>query len=84
MSAAATPPRCAGLRRLRVLLPLIVAAGTLGGSASSAHGQDLSFEAARAALLAKSDKLRPAEANINRQEFEVEGASRRWASPNSR
>ena len=65
-------PACfENLRRSRGLLPLIVAAGTLGGWASAAHGQDLSFEAARAALLAKSDRLKAAEANINRQEFEV-------------
>ena len=52
-------------------LGLVVAAGAFGGWAPPAHGQDLSFEAARAALLAKSDKLKAAEANINRQEFEV-------------
>jgi outer membrane protein TolC len=53
------------------LLAFVVAAGTLGGLAPAARSEDLTFEAARTVLLAKSDKLKAAEANINRQEFEV-------------
>jgi hypothetical protein len=56
---------------LRALLAFVVAAGTLGGWALAARSEDLSFEAARTALLAKSDKLKAAEANINRQEFDL-------------
>jgi outer membrane protein TolC len=56
------------------LLAFVVAAGTLGGLAPAARSEDLTFEAARTVLLAKSDKLKAAEANINRQEFEVKAA----------
>jgi outer membrane protein TolC len=69
---SAVPPRLARLRSLPALLLLVVASGTLGGWAAAAHGSDdLSFEAARAVLLAESDKLKAAEANVSRQEFEV-------------
>jgi len=50
------------------VLALLVATGPV---TTAAFGADMSFEQARSALLAKSDKLRAAEANINRQEFEV-------------
>jgi outer membrane protein TolC len=56
---------------LRTLLAFVIAAGAFGGWAPPARSEDLSFEAARALLLAKSDKLKAAEANVNRQEFEV-------------
>ena len=71
MSAEAVPPWLANVRGLRTLLAFIVAAGVFGGWAPPARSEDLSFEAARTVLLARSDKLKAAEANINRQEFEV-------------
>ncbi len=71
MTATTVTSPFASLRRLRILLVFVVAPSVLGGWVSSALGLDLSFEAARAALLAKSDRLKAAEANINRQEFEV-------------
>jgi len=71
LSAPAVPRRLAKLRRLRALLAFVAAAGTLVGWAPAARSEDLSFEAARSVLLAKSDRLKAAEANINRQEFEV-------------
>ena len=50
--------------------PVIAILGcALGASAGPASA--LSFEEARTALLAKSDKLKAAEANLSRQEFEV-------------
>jgi outer membrane protein TolC len=39
-----------------------------------AAGSELSFDQARAALLSRSDKLKAAEANVNKQEFEVKAA----------
>ena len=72
MSAPAVPPRLAQRRRLRAPPSFVVAAGTLGGLAPAARSENLSFEAARTAMLAKSDKLKAAEANIDRQEFEVQ------------
>ena len=71
MNRPAFGPRFAQHHRWYGLLGLTVAAGTLSGWAPAALGEDLSFEAARTALIAKSDKLKAAEANINRQEFEV-------------
>jgi outer membrane protein TolC len=50
---------------------LALSACLLGAAASASHAQDLSFEAARSVLMAKSDKLKAAEANISRQELEV-------------
>ena len=71
MAARTVPSPSASLRRLRARLAFVVAAAALGGWATPARSEDLSFEAARAVLLATSDKLKAAEANINRQEFEV-------------
>jgi outer membrane protein TolC len=39
-----------------------------------AAGSELSFDQARAALLSRSDKLKAAEANVSKQEFEVKAA----------
>ena len=72
MSEASVPPRLAHILRLRRPLAFVVAAGMLGGWVPAAHGgEDLSFEDAHAALLVESDKLKAAEANVSRQEFEV-------------
>ena len=49
-------------------------AGVFAAGSEPAHSADLSFEAARSALLAKSDKLKAAEAGVSRQEFEVKAA----------
>jgi outer membrane protein TolC len=67
----AVPPWRAKVRRWWAVLALMGAPGVLGGWAPPVLGEDLSFEAARSALLAKSDRLKAAEANINRQEYEV-------------
>ena len=72
MSASIVPVRFASLRWLRLLPTLVVATVMLVGWVPAAYSEDLSFEAARAALLAESDKLEAAEANINRQAFELE------------
>ena len=71
MSASIVPVRFASLRWLRLLPTLVVATVMLVGWVPAAYSEDLSFEAARAALLAESDKLEAAEANINRQAFEL-------------
>ncbi len=71
MNRPASPSRLAPRRQRDGLLGLAVAAGALAAWAPAAFGEDLSFEAARTVLLAKSDKLKAAESNINRQEFEV-------------
>ena len=71
MSAEAVGSWLASVRGFRVLLAFIVAAGAFGGWAPPARSEDLSFEAARTVLLARSDKLKAAAANINRQEIEV-------------
>jgi outer membrane protein TolC len=71
LNAPAVLRQFANLRRLQALLAVAVAAGTLGGWTPAARSEDLSYEAARTVLLAKSDKLKAAEANIDRQEFEV-------------
>jgi len=72
LSASIVPVRFASLRWLRLLPTLVVATVMLVGWVPAAYSEDLSFEAARAALLAESDKLEAAEANINRQAFELE------------
>ena len=54
------------------MLALVVAGGMLGGWPAAARGSDdLSFDDAYAALHAESDKLKAANANVSRQEFEV-------------
>ena len=69
LSAAATGTRREMPRQASFWPMLAALACALGASAS--HAQALSFEEARTALLAKSDKLKAAEYNISKQEFEV-------------
>jgi len=71
LSAPAISLFLASLHRRPVLLAFVVATVTLCGWVPMARSEDLSFEAAHAILLAKSDQLKAAGANINRQEFEV-------------
>lgn len=52
-------------------LLLAALACLLGAEPGASRAEDLSFEAARSVLIAKSDQLKAAEANISRQEFEV-------------
>lgn len=65
-------PRCFEYHALTTSLLLIALMAGHANSAYAADSQDLSFEEARAALLANSDKLKAAEANIDRQQYEVE------------
>ncbi len=71
LSAPSGPRRLVLARRASTAIGLAALAGALCVAAGTARAQDLSFEAARTALLAKSAKLKAAEANINKQEFEV-------------
>lgn len=72
MNAPFVLPRLVRIRKWRGLPALVVAAGMLGGWAPAARsGEDLSFDDAYTALHAESDKLKAAEANVSRQEFEV-------------
>ena len=74
MSVPTAPRFFAKFQWLRAPLAFVVAAGVLGGWAPAARSEDLSFEDARAALVAKSDLIKASEANINRQEFEVKAS----------
>ncbi|MBK7657993.1 MAG: TolC family protein [Betaproteobacteria bacterium] len=63
-------------RRLPRLLAILLAGGAIGAASPRALGDDLSFEAARALLATRADTIKAAQANLQRQEFEVTAADR--------
>lgn len=63
-------------RRLPRLLAMLLAGGAIGAASPAAFGDDLSFEAARALLATRADTIKAAQANLQRQEFEVTAADR--------